>query len=523
VTRCRWAVAGAAALMLLCSLPSSPAAEEKPAAEGKAGADNKSGAGEGAVFKLQEVSIFDQKQDAELARLPMFGGQTAQCSSQPAKEVKAYPKLKSKRPLYGAIILNRDPAKPGPAMKFYFVLDESGTPEQPAKKPDEKPAEKSGENVAGPGILGVLAESARPKYHYDRLYFDANHDLDLTNDPVISLMKDPPEGVFRSGLDRQYYRVFDAVTASLGDDPTVKGQSVRMLPVLIAYSGQGSMTFMATSAHKGEIRLGKRAYQAVLVQQGGMIGRLDRPNTPLFLTPVDGPKQPRMSYGMDTLGTMREADGEFYTLSATPSGDELTVRPYRGDCGVLEVSAGKREIKELGIAGLLRSKDSMLPLGDMVFPLPTERAKVAKYRLPVGDYQPMILYVDYGSLQVNLRPNYNLPAASGAKPGCTMEIRKDKPYVLDFSGKPAVTFLGPPKEKVFKPGEDVRLSAMLGDPDKGLLIGGLEDTSQKVGEMKWMAEGGKQMSAPRYASLDPTVVIADSSGKKVASGKMPFG
>jgi hypothetical protein len=31
------------------------------------------------------------------------------------------------------------------------------------------------------------------------------------------------------------------------------------------------------------------------------------------------------------------------------------------------------------------------------------------------------------------------------------------------------------------------------------------------------------MSSPRYASLVPSVVIADSSGKKLAEGKMPFG
>ena len=38
-----------------------------------------------------------------------------------------------------------------------------------------------------------------------------------------------------------------------------------------------------------------------------------------------------------------------------------------------------------------------------------------------------------------------------------------------------------------------------------------------------MGADGKAMTVPRYASLDPDIAILDSSGKKVAEGKMPFG
>ena len=167
---------------------------------------------------------------------------------------------------------------------------------------------------------------------------------------------------------------------------------------------------MATSARQGEIRLGKKAYKATLSHANGALGRMDRPTSPLILTPLDGPKQPQSYWWMSTLGTVREADGEFYSISASPTGDRLFVRPYSGDRGVLEVSAGKRDIKEMGLAGILQFKGGMLPLGDMSYPLPVERARVAKYRLPVGDYQPMLLNVDYGRLQVSLRANYNAMA-----------------------------------------------------------------------------------------------------------------
>ena len=104
-----------------------------------------------------------------------------------------------------------------------------------------------------------------------------------------------------------------------------------------------------------------------------------------------------------------------------------------------------------------------------------------------------------------------------------IEIRKDKPYVLDFATKPEVHFRAPSEGEIFKPGDQIWLAAVLRIPHKGLMIGGLEDMGKKTGEIKWTAEDGKQMTSPRYASLEPTVVITDSSGKKVAEGTMPFG
>lgn len=505
MNKCRWAIGGILALMLLCSVPSSPAAEDKTPADAKTGADTSAG---GEVFKLQEVSIFDQKDNAELLQMSMYGGMIGSpCTTEPAKEVKAYPKLNSKRPLYGTINLPGDPGKPDNVMKFYFVLDESGT--------TEKPAEQEGEEAK-----------------YDRLYVDANRDLDLANDTAVSLMKNPPAGIaarFGGSSDNSW--VFDTVSLSLGDDPKSTGQSARLLPILRTYGKSfgpvplGStwqMTFLPASAWQGEIKLGKKAYKATLMQHGKALSRFDQPSSPLLLTPVDGPKRQRFSFWMNTLGMIREAGGEFYTLTATPSGDQLTVKPFAGERGVLEVSAGKRDIKELGLAGVLQSKNSMLPLGDFSYPLPAERSKVAKYRLPVGDYQPMILNVDFGPLRVELRADYRR-AAGKDKPASAIEIRKDKPYILDFNEKAEMQLQGPPKDKVYKPGDQIRFAAMLAIPEKGLLVGGLDDTTKKEGEMKWMAEDGKQMSSPRYASLVPSVAITDSSGKKLAEGKMPFG
>jgi hypothetical protein len=517
MAKCRWAIGSTLALMLLCSAPSSPGADAKLAPE-KAPAGAKAGAGAEAVFNMQEVSIFDQKEDPQMASVPMFGSVTASCTLKPAPEVKAYPKLKSKRALYGSITLNRDPEKPGPGVKHYFVIDESGA-DKAADNPPKKSTEKAEESAAP-------APKKAANSGYDRLYFDSNHDLDLTNDPAVSLMKNPPENAFQYLGDRENCQAFDTVAVQVGDNAAAKDQTVRVLPVLIfnagldsLFRGPGQVAFLPASARKGEIRLGNKAYTAVLMQMRGTIGRFDNASCPLVLMPVGVKKGTPPYWWLNTLGTIREANGDFYTISATPSGDKLTVRPYGGERGVLEVSKGKRDVKEVGLTGLLQAKGSYLPLGEFSY-MATEKSTVAKYRLPVGEYLPAMLNVNYGDLVVSLRADYTRVQAG--KSASMIEIRKDKPYVLDFSEKPEVKFQTPLQDKVFKPGDDIKLAAMIAIPEKGLLIGGLDDTSKKVGEMKWMAEG-KEMTSPRYESLEPTVVIADSKGKKLAQGKMPFG
>ena len=110
---------------------------------------------------------------------------------------EAYPKLNSKRPLYGKLQFARtSPAsrkprstscstsrasRPRPRRRQREEEEKSG--EEGAKKPDEK---KEGEEARRPRREAPKLSS------YDRLYIDANRDGDLTNDPVLKPMKNPP-------------------------------------------------------------------------------------------------------------------------------------------------------------------------------------------------------------------------------------------------------------------------------------------------------------------------------------------
>ncbi len=219
---------------------------------------------------------------------------------------------------------------------------------------------------------------------------------------------------------------------------------------------------------------------------------------------------------------MRSLDGQPYTLLTTPTGDKLFVRPYRGDFGVLEVGPGERKITKSGLVGTVYSDNyALTAIGER------KDQKPGECHLPVGDYRVEILSIDFGRLSLFVRsadsPRY-YPEQYGQRPATfPIKIRKDKPYLIEFAAKPTIAFVSPGGGQAFKPGDTVKVEAFLVAPDLNVVLAGLDDTSTKVGEDTYTDENGKKVAVPRYASIEPTVVISDSSGKKLANGTMPFG
>jgi len=151
--------------------------------------------------------------------------------------------------------------------------------------------------------------------------------------------------------------------------------------------------------------------------------------------------------------------------------------------------------------------------------------KERRRKLPVGDYWPMTLSVGLGRLDVELSPNHydGDGEFSGNKRDYCVSIREDQPFVFDFSNRPEVTFISPKATAAFKPGQEVEFEAFLVDRKLDLLITDIKDRKRKHREITIMNDDGKPVTVPLYESLDPTVVIRDSSGNQIASGKMPFG
>ena len=155
-------------IVMFCALGPPAAAEDeaekKPAAD-STGASEPGEAGshlalnEPVVFELEEVPAFGETQAAGSARVPVRypRGQNATCRDVPAGEVKAYPALKSKRPMYGSVTFDSNYYNPQPGVTFHFVFDESG---EAVKSESAKTAPETGTGDAEkPSLLQSLAKA----------------------------------------------------------------------------------------------------------------------------------------------------------------------------------------------------------------------------------------------------------------------------------------------------------------------------------------------------------------------------
>ncbi|MGA2797750.1 MAG: hypothetical protein ABSE63_09240 [Thermoguttaceae bacterium] len=451
-------------------------------------------------YPMQPVPI---NQIERRMRLPIADGQRAWWKSGPDNnviwvaadtnyktiphgEVKAYPELKSRRALYGAIDFGKGSIKPGSSTAYYFVVDESqGT---------------------GRG--------------YDRLYFDMNHDLDLTNDPQLGSINDSPNSIQPVYSWWGKNIVFPALHIPFDFGPDYGTRPVEILPRLCINDDQHNMFFVASEARRGTIQIGARRFQAILMQSRSITGRYDDPGTELYLCTnwVAPLVLVQRWWGDEYLSSFRLVDGKLYKISVTPSGERLMVRCYRGKMGVLRIEAGNRDLTEVCMSGSLSSEKGTVPIGKMSHYYDFLE-KVGECEAPEDDYFPEKMQFRYGRLAFWLTNNYHTDGVShGAKkPVYAIKIRKDRPFVLDFSNRPEVMFVSPAKDRTFKRGDEVEVKAVLTDPVLGAMIRGLDDTSRK------MSRKIGETTIEQNLSLEPTVTIADSSGKIIAEGKMHFG
>ncbi len=435
------------------------------------------------VFALREVSAFEEG-GQDFTR-----GQSGECRDQPYEQVKGYPRFTSKKPVYGVVRFELNYQQPDSGTPCYFAIDESqGT---------------------GKG--------------YDTLYFDVNRDRDLRDNSIIRPLRNAP-----AGASLQYGGIKEQVLFEYVSIPFEFGgagkRPVEIMPRLLRTSyGQethNQVLFVRTRIFAGPVKIGTREFGARLGNQYVIMGRLDQPHTCLILTPSEGGSFASW-WGGDSLSAAHKVDGVFYTFAASTTGDKLTVRRYAGDLGVFELGPGNRALDTLSFRGAFRGKELSVPAGgEIVSGWPSETNSC---QVPVGDYLPACLNVEFGRLKLFLSDNYHSdgkPRERGGKaPVHGIKIRKDKPFVLDFSAKPQVLFASPAKDQRLKRGDTLEVKAVLVDPELDIMIRGLDDTRRK---QKTTADG-RPLTYERNLSLDPTVIVRRTGGKKIAQGVMPFG
>jgi len=423
------------------------------------------------AFDLDEVSVFDV---GEVSR-DFLRGQSTFCDNRPRRSPDKYPALKSQKPLYGSVRFAGASTKSKGRGMYHFALDES----------------------AGTGN------------GYDRLYFDHNCDLDLTNDTPLASLQNPPDGALLGYSSTEQEVCFESVEVTF-DFGSADKRAIEIMPrLMIRQGGRSELSFIATKVRKGQIDIGGARYDALLGYTYSVGKPLDQPGTAFYLIPKSDLGQPLRWWGGNNLKAMHAIGGKYYRFATTPTGDKLFASPYDGTLGIFEVGAGERDLQDVSIQGSLRSEDTAVAVGGEMergWPKPAKSCQ-----LPVGDYLPAYLTIAFGRLSISVSNNYHadgqgrrsssLPRIYGIK------IREDKSYVFDFSNKPDVIFAAPAKDHRVKLGQELTVKAVLIDPELDIMIRRLYDTGQK----------------PRRVSLDPKVVITRADGETVAEGVMPFG
>ncbi len=482
------------------------------------------------VFNLEEISVFDI--DEQIVRT-FTRGHVSFCEEQPQDEVETYPLFKSDKPLFGSVWFANKDNNINSGIQYHFAIDES----------------------AGTGK------------GYDQLYFDSDRDLDLTNDTLCKPLQNPHDGVM---LDYEWIKqqaCFDYLNVNF-DFGSDGRRPLEIMPRLtISEKGFPSLAFITTQAHKGEIEFAGKKYTAYLGHNYQIPGWFDDPSTALHIIPKDSKSRRPSWWGADQLRGIHKFEGTYYRFSATPAGDKLFVRPYDGDFGKFRIGSGWRLVFNKKMSGSLISKDKALAVGKG---LEDDWPKEARScRLPVGDYLPAMLNITFGPLRIDISDNYHSdgkPRDRGDRPAVySIKIRKNKPFVLNFSNKPEVIFASPAADLRLKPGDNLDVKAVLVDPELDIMIRSLKAKPSyadsfllvKLSIIILILPGILWLLLPKlrrryrfipaistlgaialiaclialpalgpkmgYDEIVPRVLITRTNGEKVAEGAMPFG
>jgi hypothetical protein len=328
-----------------------------------------------------------------------FGGESEQKD--------AFNKLVTKEPKYESEYPFRGVVKLG-SQQYPFVLD--AAPEKKADgekakdgeskeavKADEKKA-KAGEEAADEKKADADADKSKdeaaekeketkktPKaIRYNRLYFDVNHNGDLTDDKVLE------SDVSANALNGGNYAPFSfpQVDLTVDADGTAVEYSFSLSGYMVAQQefSYAGVQLRAAAYREGDITLDGKAHHVALIdynsngrfddeikiqsnvrgsggqvypQQGDMLLVDPDPKSP------DSPYNPAQSKFRNYVSKLVLIDGKYYDVKITPAGDKLTLEPTKfalgkvtnpndgysaviyGDQGFVKIAGGKDQATEV--------------------------------------------------------------------------------------------------------------------------------------------------------------------------------
>lgn len=250
----------------------------------------------------------------------------------------------------------------------------------------------------------------------------------------------------------------------------------------------------------------------------------ERPEREFYLYNTETGKGPYW-WGSWSLHSYHKIGDKFLEFMLVEDGAKIAGRPYKGKLGAIKIGKGGRDLDKVEFNGSVKQAGYVsAPIGIIE---PRWTGAVAECKVPVGDYTAYLMKVTYDNLAIDISNNYHTNAKGQSRDKEVvygMQVREDKPYVLDFSNEPMVVFDQPPRSMTsFGRGDQIKFAAVMIDPKLDIMIRGLDNTSVTV-DKEYKDSSGKVIhTATRPKSLDPKVVITRADGEIVTEGVMPFG
>lgn len=426
-----------------------------------------------------------------------------------SKVVKKEPaKYVSKHPFRGVAELG--------TQRFGFVLDEA-VEEKPQEAKTQKPSEKRREKKGGVKVPEPLV--------YGRLFFDLNHNGDLTDDPVIE------------ATDPRVYRSASAAYASFSFprvELTVDAAGTRF-PYAFFLHGYchaqkeyqyAAISLNAAAYRDGHVTLDGKKRRVVLVdfnsngrfddvaaahrEQGaaGSASRIEAGDM-IYLDPdLD---QGGSRYGYDPtanddqqyVAELIAVDGKFYELEVSPAGEKISLSAATVPVGY--VTNPNKLFRAIVVDGRRVLKVSWNESGKS--PLPEGNWKLASYTIDATGTeesvepktQPSLLKALVEAFVGSPQQRRSLSVVSARAPG-------DYPAVKVREGETVELPFGPPYEPVVKASGRGRENVSLGMS----LIGSVGESCTNL------VVDGRRPSAPEFT-------ISGPDDKVVQTGRFKYG
>jgi hypothetical protein len=318
-----------------------------------------------------------------------FGGETGQ-KAMFKDIVKKEPKYESDHPFRGV-------AKFG-TQEYAFALDtmlpdsekkkEAENKDSKSKEGDDKSDDKGAKSQSSKSLAGTLlqalsgsdqdVEPAKPPkaVPFNRLYFDANHNGDLTDEKVIETEAMP--GVVFAGSYAQFR--FPRIDLTLDADGTPVDYSFFLTGYVNAQREFSYAIVQINSAayREGDITLDGKKRHVVLIDNNSN-GRFDdvgkvsktimrsggalypEPGDMLLVDPQEtatggysSPYEASSNNYQHYVSKLVDVDGRYYTLNVTPAGDKLTMEPASVPLGKITNPNGRFKAVIYNEDGLLK-------------------------------------------------------------------------------------------------------------------------------------------------------------------------